>query len=81
MKGYSVKSIDSYECKEWLLKKHYLKRIPSISYSFGLFKNNLLVGVCTFGNAVPMQMKKFSSSFFKVLYRYLLRSITHLFTL
>lgn len=58
MKGYSVKSINSYECKEWLLKKHYLKRIPSISYSFGLFKNNLLVGVCTFGNAVPMQMKK-----------------------
>ena len=46
---YEVKSIDKYLCKEWLLYKHYAKRIPSISYSFGLFQNNL-VGVCTFGS-------------------------------
>ena len=50
MKGYSVKSIDSYECKDWLLNKHYAKRLCSISYSFGLFSmNNVLQGVCTFG--------------------------------
>lgn len=50
MKGYSVKSIDSYECKDWLLNKHYAKRLCSISYSFGLFNiNNVLQGVCTFG--------------------------------
>ena len=55
---YFVRSIDTYLCKEWLLKKHYLKRKTSISYSFGLFENNKLVGVCTFGNALPFQMKK-----------------------
>lgn len=46
---YKVKSIDKYLCKEWLLYKHYAKRIPSISYAFGLFQNDL-VGVCTFGS-------------------------------
>ena len=49
MKGYSVKSIDSYECKDWLLNKHYAKRLCSISYSFGLYFKNILQGVCTFG--------------------------------
>ena len=45
---YSVKSIDSYLCKDWLLNKYYAKRIPSISYSFGLFDKNL-IGVLTIG--------------------------------
>lgn len=47
---YSVKSIDSFICKEWILKKHYAKRMPSISYSFGLFDlNGILQGVMTIG--------------------------------
>jgi len=46
---YSVKSIDSFQCKDWLLHKHYAKRVPSIEYSFGLFEDNILSGVCTFG--------------------------------
>jgi len=46
---YSVKSIDSYLTYDWLINKHYAKRIPSISYAFGLFKNNLLNGVLTIG--------------------------------
>tara|TARA_R100000329_G_C7607797_1_gene215583 strand:+ start:956 stop:1654 length:699 start_codon:yes stop_codon:yes gene_type:complete len=56
--SYSVESIPKHETYEWLLYKHYLKRKTSISYSFGLFNNDILVGVCTFGNAVPLQMKK-----------------------
>jgi hypothetical protein len=55
---YSVKSIESYLCREWLLKKHYLKRKTSFTYSFGLYKENILVGVLTFGNAIPLTMKK-----------------------
>lgn len=48
---YSVKPIQSYECAEWLLKKHYAKRLCSISYSFGLFNlDNILIGICTFGS-------------------------------
>jgi hypothetical protein len=46
---YIVRSIDSFLCKEWLLKKHYAKRLCSISYSFGLFENDILIGICTFG--------------------------------
>jgi len=47
---YTVKQIPNNHTKEWLLKKHYAKRIPSISYAFGLFdKENVLQGVCTFG--------------------------------
>ena len=47
---YSVKSIKSFECNDWLLNKHYAKRIPSISFSFGLYDStNILQGVCTIG--------------------------------
>lgn len=44
-----MQSIPSKETYEWLLKKHYAHRIPSISYAFGLFEDNILKGVCTFG--------------------------------
>lgn len=53
-----VKSIDYQDCKEWFLKKHYLKRLPSISFCFGLYKCDQLIGVCSFGNAVPLTMKR-----------------------
>jgi len=46
---YIVKSIDREQTKEWLLYKHYAGRIPSISYSFGLYDGIHLVGVCTYG--------------------------------
>jgi hypothetical protein len=46
---YKVESIDADQCKEWLLYKHYAKRIPSISYSFGLFDSISLIGVLTIG--------------------------------
>ena len=49
MKRYSVESITYDECKEWLLYKHYAKRMCSISYSFGLFINGVCEGICTFG--------------------------------
>ena len=35
---YKVKSIKKELCKEWLLKKHYLRRMTSFTYSFGLYK-------------------------------------------
>lgn len=47
--NYRVTSIDSFQCKDWLLHKHYAKRIPAIEYSFGIFDDNILIGVCTFG--------------------------------
>ena len=47
--NYEVKSIENSETKEWLLKKHYAKRLCSISFAFGLFKDLELIGVCTYG--------------------------------
>tara|TARA_Y100001972_G_scaffold107708_1_gene137130 strand:- start:457 stop:1125 length:669 start_codon:yes stop_codon:yes gene_type:complete len=53
---YIVKSIKFFECKEWLLYKHYAKRIPSISYAFGLYKNNILIGICTYGVPISKEL-------------------------
>ena len=47
---YKVESIKSKETYDWLMYKHYAKRIPSISYAFGLFKDKELLGICTFGS-------------------------------
>ena len=47
---FKVESIDALKCKEWLLYKHYAKRVPSIQYSFGLYDAKILIGVCTFGS-------------------------------
>ena len=45
-----VQQIKSEETYQWLLKKHYAKRIPNIIYAFGLYKNTDLIGVITYGN-------------------------------
>jgi len=47
---YQVKPIKAFETHDWLLNKHYARRIPSISYAFGLYQGSVLQGVCTFGS-------------------------------
>ena len=49
MDNFIVNSIPKEQTYEWLLKKHYAKRIPSIVYSFGLYRDNILEGVITYG--------------------------------
>jgi len=46
---YDVRVISGKMCYPFLLKIHYARRIPSIMYSFGLFFNNELIGVVTYG--------------------------------
>jgi len=47
---FYVRIIESYQTHDWLLHKHYAKRIPSISYSYGLYDDeNILQGVITYG--------------------------------
>ena len=48
--NYKITSIKPSETYEWLLYKHYARRIPSISYAFGLYYNSELIGICTFGS-------------------------------
>lgn len=51
---YHVQSIDKYETKGWILKKHYAHRMPmAIEHSFGLYNENILQGICTFGPTAP----------------------------
>lgn len=64
---YSVKSIDSYLCKDWLLHKHYAKRIPPIEFSFGLFNEiNLLCGIVTYGTPVSSTLRNLWNNEFKL---------------
>lgn len=46
---FDVRSIPFSEAKEWVLKKHYAHRIPSICYAFGLYRDHCLCAVCTYG--------------------------------
>lgn len=49
VQGYEVKPVKAKETYDLLLNVHYAKRIPSISYAYGLFLDSELVGVITFG--------------------------------
>ena len=44
-----VLPIKSEEAVPWILQKHYAKRLPSISYAFGLYVDNELRGIVTYG--------------------------------
>lgn len=44
-----VREITYEETKPFIMGKHYAKRMPSISYAYGLFDEEDLVGVLTIG--------------------------------
>ena len=44
-----VMQIQPKETYQWLLEKHYAKRIPQIMHSFGLYVDGALKGVVTYG--------------------------------
>lgn len=44
-----VRLIQRELTKDFILNIHYAHRMPSISWSFGLYEENELIGVCTFG--------------------------------
>ena len=48
--------IKSEETYPWLLEKHYAKRIPNIMFAFGLYVNNNLIGVVTYGMPASPQL-------------------------
>jgi hypothetical protein len=41
--------INSFEVEPWLLEKHYAKRMCPISFAFGLYIDEKLVGIVTYG--------------------------------
>lgn len=60
---YEVKPIDYQDCKEWFLKKHYAHRIPPIEYCFGLYDEELLIGVCSYGTPASSVLRNLFPSF------------------
>jgi hypothetical protein len=53
-----VKKIEAKQAYPFLLNIHYAKRIPSISYAFGLFDNDELIGVITYVTPPSSPMRK-----------------------
>jgi len=56
MKNYKVIKIQKGLCYDLIERSHYLKRLPSITYAFGLYNNNELVGACTFGSPPSLNL-------------------------
>jgi len=56
--GYEVAAIERNQCEEYILKIHYAKRWPSVSYAFGLYLNGILCGVVTYGSPPSSTLKK-----------------------
>jgi len=56
LQDYFVKPVQPRETHWFLMNKHYAKRIPPISYAFGLFLHEELVGVVTYGKPASMTL-------------------------
>jgi hypothetical protein len=55
--NWKVIPIAAKETYVWLKEIHYAKRIPSISYAFGLYVDNKLTGVVTYGTPASSSLK------------------------
>ena len=55
---YEVKKISYQDTKPFILDIHYAKRMPSISYAYGLFLNNELVGIISYGSPASPSLCK-----------------------
>ena len=53
-----VRRITYAETKPFILGIHYARRMPSISYAFGLFIDYELIGVCTYGQPASPSLCK-----------------------
>lgn len=57
MDGYEVKVIQRKDCEPYILSIHYARRWPSISYAFGLFLDDQLCGVVTYGTPLSSTLR------------------------
>jgi hypothetical protein len=55
---YEVKKISYQDTKPFILDIHYAKRMPSISYAYGLFLNDQLVGIISYGSPASPHLCK-----------------------
>ena len=55
--NWKVVPIASKETHVWLKEIHYARRIPSISYAFGMYIDDELIGVVTYGTPASSSLK------------------------
>ena len=58
MMDFNVSPIQYADTKEWCMRKHYAHRMPPITYAFGLYEKNKLIGICTYGHPFSSDLKK-----------------------
>jgi hypothetical protein len=56
--SYKVERITYNDTKPFILGIHYAKRMPSISYAYGLFLKNELVGIVSYGSPASPSLCK-----------------------
>ena len=54
----TVKQISYQETKPFILNIHYARRIPCIQYAFGMFDDDELIGIVTFGQPASPSLCK-----------------------
>jgi hypothetical protein len=52
-----VQSIPSVEARPWILNRHYAKRMCPISYAFGIYKEENMIGVVTYGTPLSSTLR------------------------
>ena len=55
---FEVRQITYQETKHLILNVHYAGRMPSISYAYGMFDGNEMIGICTFGSPASPSLVK-----------------------
>jgi hypothetical protein len=58
MNNYSVKQIEYKDTKHLILNVHYAKRMPSISFAYGLFEHDNFVGLVSYGTPASPSLCK-----------------------
>jgi len=54
----TIRPISRKECEPFILGIHYAKRFPSITYAFGMFQNNELIGIVTYGTPPSSTLRR-----------------------
>ena len=48
-RGVRVERIETREAKPFILGVHYARRMPSVSYAYGMYEGERLIGIVTYG--------------------------------
>ena len=58
MNNYSVQQVEYKDTKHLILNVHYAKRMPSISFAYGLFEEKMFVGLVSYGSPASPSLCK-----------------------